>query len=127
MKKMSGAFRNTLGRVGAALALFFALAVGGAQAVSASYYDAAYDMTDEAQPAETSFTLTGVVAAVHYSQNTIEVQSGGARDTIHITPTTTIAHKGETGSMADLRQNQKVTITGVVREGERIAVSIAIN
>lgn len=124
MNKKSGAVVNALGRLSAALVLAFVLTGSTAQA---AYFDAAYDMAEEAQVAETSFTLTGVVMAVHYSQNTIELQTGGARVTIHVTPTTSIARKGETGSIADVRQNQKLTITGVMRNGERIAVSIAIN
>lgn len=124
MNKMSGALVNAPGRVSAALVLAFVLTGSAAQA---AYFDAAYNISEEAQVAETSFTLTGVVMAVHYSQNTIEVQTGGARATIHVTPTTSIARKGETGSIADIRQNQKLTITGVIRNGERIAVSIAIN
>jgi hypothetical protein len=124
MNKISGAIVSAPGRLGAALVLAFVLTGGTAQA---AYFDAAYSISEEAQVAETSFTLTGVVMAVHYSQNTIEVQTGGARVTIHVTPTTSIARKGETGSIADIRQNQKLTITGVMRNGERIAVSIAIN
>jgi cytochrome c-type biogenesis protein CcmE len=124
MNKKSGAVVNAPGRLSAALVLAFVLTGSTAQA---AYFDAAYSISEEAQVAETSFTLTGVVMAVHYSQNTIELQSGGARVTIHVTPTTSIARKGETGSIADIRQNQKLTITGVMRNGERIAVSIAIN
>jgi len=124
MNKKSGAVVNAAGRLSAALVLAFVLTGSTAQA---AYFDAAYSISEEALVAETSFTMTGVVMAVHYSQNTIELQTGGARVTIHVTPTTSIARKGETGSIADIRQNQKLTITGVMRNGERIAVSIAIN
>jgi hypothetical protein len=130
MSKKPGVRIGNLGRLATAFAA--ALFVAGSQAALAAspqpvhYYDAAYALSDDVQVAEASFTLTGTVVAVHYSQNTLDVQTSSGRVTVHVTPTTSISHKGETGSMSDLRPNQKVTITGVIRAGERIATSITI-
>jgi len=75
---------------------------------------------------EGNFTVTGVVQGVSYSQNVIEVLVAGVKQSIHIAPTTAITKHGETGSIADIRVGTHVTVEGVVREGQRVAVTIDI-
>jgi hypothetical protein len=75
---------------------------------------------------EGSFNVTGVVQGVSYSQNVIEVLVAGAKQSIHIAPTTAITRHGETGSIADLRVGTHVTVAGIVRDGQRVAVTIDI-
>jgi hypothetical protein len=76
---------------------------------------------------ESSFKVTGgLVQGVSYSQNVIEVVSAGVKESIHITPTTTIDKHGETGSIADIRAGVHVNVTGVIRDGQRVAVNIVI-
>jgi hypothetical protein len=81
-----------------------------------------------AAAADANFTLTGVVQGVSYDQNVIEVLAAGVKQSIHITPTTSIAKHGETGSIADLRPGVHVAVTGIVQgeKGQHIAVTIEI-
>jgi hypothetical protein len=76
--------------------------------------------------ADTNFTITGTVAGVAYDQNVIEVAGRGGKQSIHITPTTAIAKHGEVGSISDLRPGAHVVVSGVVTNGQRVAVSIEI-
>lgn len=75
---------------------------------------------------EGSFNVTGVVQGVSYPQNVIEVLVTGAKQSIHIAPTTAITKHGETGSIADLRVGTHVTVAGIIRDGQRVAVTIDI-
>lgn len=75
---------------------------------------------------EGSFSVTGVVQGVSYPQNVIEVLVTGAKQSIHIAPTTAITKHGETASIADLRVGTHVTAAGIIRDGQRVAVTIDI-
>ncbi|HEV2908409.1 MAG TPA: hypothetical protein VGX02_03975 [Candidatus Eremiobacteraceae bacterium] len=79
-----------------------------------------------AAAADANFTLTGVVQGVSYDQNVIEVLAAGVKQSIHITPTTSIAKHGEAGSIADLRPGVHVAVTGIVQGGQHVAVTIEI-
>src|SRR5215469_15661380 len=80
----------------------------------------------EAVAADVNFTISGTVAGVAYDQNVIEVASRSGKQSIHITPTTAIAKHGEVGSISDLRPGAHVVVSGVVTNGQRVAVSIEI-
>jgi hypothetical protein len=75
---------------------------------------------------EGNFNITGVVQGVSYDQNVIEVLATGSKESIHIAPTTAITKHGETGSIGDIRVGTHVTVAGVVRDGQRVAVTIDI-
>ena len=76
--------------------------------------------------ADTNFNITGVVQGVSYDQNVIEVLAAGVKQSIHVTPTTSIAKHGETGSISDIRPGAHVVVTGVVQNGQHVAVTIEI-
>ncbi|MBV8172782.1 MAG: hypothetical protein JO219_12720 [Candidatus Eremiobacteraeota bacterium] len=76
--------------------------------------------------ADVNFTVTGTVQGVAYDQNVIEVAAQGGKQSIHVTPTTSIAKHGEVGSISDLRPGVHVVVSGVVTNGQRVAVSIEI-
>jgi hypothetical protein len=75
---------------------------------------------------EGNFNVTGVVQGVSYPQNVIEVLVAGAKQSIHIAPTTAITKHGETGSIADIRVGTHVRVAGIMRDGQRVAVTIDI-
>ena len=75
---------------------------------------------------EGSFKISGLVSGVSYAQNIVEVQANGAKESIHITPTTTINKHGQTGSIADIRPGVHVQVNGVIRDGEKVALTIEI-
>ncbi len=75
---------------------------------------------------EGNFQITGVVSGVAYAQNVVEVTAAGVKQSIHVTPTTSIDKHGETGSIADLRVGVHVDISGVIRDGQHVAVTIQI-
>lgn len=75
---------------------------------------------------EGSFTATGLVSGVSYAQNIVEVQVNGGKESIHVTPTTTIDKHGQMGSMADIRPGVHIVVSGVVREGQKVALTIQI-
>ncbi len=75
---------------------------------------------------DTNFNITGVVQGVSYDQNVIEVLAAGVKQSIHVTPTTSIAKHGETGSISDIRPGAHVVVTGVVQNGQHVAVTIEI-
>ncbi len=79
-----------------------------------------------AAAADANFTLTGVIQGVAYDQNVIEVLAAGVTESIHITPTTSIAKHGQAGSIADLSKGEHVAVTGIVQGGKHIAVTIEI-
>lgn len=79
-----------------------------------------------AAAAGTNFTITGTVAGVSYDQNVIEVLAAGVKETIHVTPTTSIAKHGESGSISDIRPGAHVAVTGVIHDGQHVAVTIEI-
>ncbi len=72
------------------------------------------------------FRVTGKVEAVNYADNSVEIKAAGQLVEIQITPTTVIEIHGEGGSIADVRRGQKVTASGVMRDGAWVAHSIAI-
>jgi hypothetical protein len=75
---------------------------------------------------EGNFSVTGVVQGVSYDQNVVEVNVGGVKQSIHVAPTTTITKHGETGSIADIRVGSHVTVAGIMRDGQRVAVTIDV-
>ncbi|MBV8595672.1 MAG: hypothetical protein JOZ50_05405 [Candidatus Eremiobacteraeota bacterium] len=72
------------------------------------------------------FSLSGVVQAVDYASNTVTVKSGSQTVAIMLTPTTVIDQHGETGSIADIRKGAKISASGVIRDGRKVALSITV-
>ena len=72
------------------------------------------------------FTLSGVVQAVDYASNTVTVKSGSQTVDVMLTPTTVIDEHGETGSIADIRKGAKISASGVIRNGRKVALSITV-
>ena len=72
------------------------------------------------------FTISGRVESVSYAANTLRVNAGGQTVEIFVTPTTVIEIGGESGSIGDIRKGSKVTASGVVRDGQKIALSITL-
>ncbi len=70
------------------------------------------------------FNVSGTVAAVDYASNTVTVKTGGQTVQVIVTPTTVIEEHGEAGSIADIRKGAKITASGVVRNGQKVALSI---
>lgn len=73
-----------------------------------------------------SFNISGLVSGVSYAQNIVEIQANGAKESVHITPTTTINKHGQTGSIADIRPGVHVQVSGVIRDGQKVALTIDI-
>jgi len=72
------------------------------------------------------FTISGTVDAVSYASNSIRINAGGQHVEVLVTPTTAIDVHGESGSIADIRKGLKVRASGVVRDGQKIALSIVL-
>jgi len=72
------------------------------------------------------FTISGTVESVDYSSNSVRVSSGGRVVEILVTPTTAVEVHGESGSIADIRKGLKINASGVVRDGQKIALSITL-
>ena len=72
------------------------------------------------------FSVSGVVESVDYASNTVTVKAGGQTVEIVVTPTTVVDEHGETGSMGDIRKGAKISASGVVRSGHKVALSITI-
>src|ERR1700694_4298262 len=72
------------------------------------------------------FTISGTVEAVDYSSNSVRISTGGQHVEIFVTPTTGVEVHGESGSIADIRKGLKINASGVVRNGDKIAVSIIL-
>ena len=79
-----------------------------------------------AAAADANFSITGTVQAVAYDQNVIEVSTPAGKESVHITPTTSIAKHGEAGSISDLRPGAHVVVSGVITGGQHVAVTIEI-
>jgi hypothetical protein len=73
------------------------------------------------------FDVSGVVEAVSYVSNTLELSSGEQRLEIVITPTTAIELHGQAGSISDIRRGSKITASGVIRDGTWIANSVVVH
>lgn len=116
--------------IAALLASVFCLAAGQPAAASCGFCLSPVQADEIIYSAyavnEGNFNVTGVVQGVSYPQNVIEVLVAGAKQSIHIAPTTAITKHGETGSIADIRVGTHVTIAGVVRDGQRVATTIDI-
>jgi hypothetical protein len=115
-------------RIAACFAVLALTAGGGAGAYGACQAAALANgsTTTTIAAAATNFSITGVVQGVSYDQNVIEVLAAGVKQSIHVTPTTSIAKHGEAGSIADIRPGAHVAVTGVVQNGQRVAVTIEI-
>ncbi len=72
------------------------------------------------------FSVSGTVASVDYASNTVTVKTGGQTVAVLVTPTTVIEEHGEAGSIADIRKGAKITASGVVRNGQKVALSISV-
>ncbi len=72
------------------------------------------------------FTVSGTVVAVNWASNTMAVKAGSQNVEIVMTPTTVVDQHGETGSVADIRKGAKVSVSGVVRSGKKVALSIVL-
>lgn len=72
------------------------------------------------------FAISGTVEAVNYTSNSVRINTGGQHVDILVTPTTAIDSHGESGSIADIRKGLKINASGVVRDGEKIALSIVL-
>ena len=75
---------------------------------------------------QSSFSMAGLVQGVSYAQNIVEISVNRTKQSIHITPTTTIDKHGETGSIADIRPGVHIVVSGVVRDGQKVALTIEI-
>jgi hypothetical protein len=72
------------------------------------------------------FSVSGTVTSVDYASNTVTVKTGGQKIEVFVTPTTVIEEHGEAGSIADIRKGAKIAASGVVRNGQKIALSITL-
>ena len=72
------------------------------------------------------FSVSGTVASVDYASNTVTVKTGGQTIAVLVTPTTVIEEHGEAGSIADIRKGAKISASGVVRNGQKVALSISV-
>jgi multidrug efflux pump subunit AcrA (membrane-fusion protein) len=72
------------------------------------------------------FTISGTVEAVDYACNSVRINAGGQHVEILVTPTTAVEVHGESGSIADIRKGVKISASGVVRNGDKIALSIVL-
>ena len=75
---------------------------------------------------QSSFNMAGLVQGVSYAQNVVEISVNGTKQSVHITPTTAIDKRGETGSIADIRPGVHILVSGVVRDGQKVALTIEI-
>jgi hypothetical protein len=73
-----------------------------------------------------AFTLSGRVQSVDYAQNIVVIRSHGDVYTVSVTPTTSVEHDGQIGSISDLRPGVHVRIKGSIVEGEMTAESIIV-
>jgi hypothetical protein len=72
------------------------------------------------------FSVSGTVASVNYASNTVTIKANGQTVAIEVTPTTVIDQHGETGSIGDIRKGAKISATGVVKSGRKVALSIVL-
>jgi hypothetical protein len=72
------------------------------------------------------FNVSGTVESVSYASNTVHINASGQTVDVVITPTTVIEYHGETGSVGNIRRGSKITASGVVRDGQKVALSIVI-
>ena len=72
------------------------------------------------------FSISGTVASVDYASNIVTVKANGQNVTVEVTPTTVIDEHGETGSIGDIRKGAKISVTGVVKSGRKVALSIVL-
>lgn len=80
----------------------------------------------EVAQANQRFSVSGVVQSVDYASNTVTVKTGSQTVDITVTPTTVFDEHGETGSMGDIRKGAKISASGIVRNGHKVALSITI-
>ncbi len=82
---------------------------------------------DDQQVAQVQhFNISGVVESVSYASNTVHINASGQTVDVVITPTTVIEYHGETGSVGNIRRGSKITASGVVHGGQKVALSITI-
>ena len=72
------------------------------------------------------FTASGTVESVSYATNSVRINASGQHVEITITPTTVIEYHGESGSIADIRRGSKISASGVIRNGQKVALSIVL-
>lgn len=103
------------------VALAFALATRVETSVARS---ASFDDDQVAQVQH--FNISGIVESVSYASNTVRINASGQTVDVVITPTTVIEYHGETGSVGNIRRGSKIAASGVVRDGQKVALSITI-
>jgi hypothetical protein len=113
-----------LARPATLLALLLVLAASAfpAHAVQATTNLTVWQVTDGNQ----RFAISGTVDAVSYASNSIRINAGGQHVDVLVTPTTIVEVRGESGSIADIRKGSKVSVSGVVRDGQKIAQTIIL-
>lgn len=122
-QRLSGAM---LGAMIAALILVAAWPSGAACSNCVSSVVANEAIYSSLAANEGSFTSAGLVSGVSYAQNIVEIQVSGGKQSIHVTPTTTIDKHGQVGSIADIRPGVHIVVNGVVRDGQKVALTIEI-
>ncbi len=73
------------------------------------------------------FHVAGTVIAVDYVTNTVRVKTGDGEIAITITPTTSIACKGENGSISDIRRGSRISVSGVIQDGQWVANAVIVH
>lgn len=123
MKSQSNA-RAAFGRLTAITALVVAFVALGhvAQSAPPNSGMAIWQVADGNQ----RFSVSGTVESVSYASNSVRISASGQQVKITITPTTAIEYRGEAGSIADIRRGSKISARGVVRDGQKIALSIVV-
>jgi hypothetical protein len=106
------------------LALLFVLAASAfpAHPVQATTDLTVWQVTDGNQ----RFAISGTVDAVSYASNSIRINAGGQHVDILVTPTTIVEVHGESGSIGDIHKGSKISASGVVRDGQKIAQTIIL-
>jgi hypothetical protein len=106
------------------LALLLVLAASAlpAHAVQTTTDLTVWQVTDGNQ----RFAISGTVETVSYASNSIRINAGGQHVDVLVTPTTIVEVRGESGSIADIHKGSKISASGVVRDGQKIAQTITL-
>jgi hypothetical protein len=115
---------DVLSRLTMVMALVFLMgaASSSASAASATGGVTIWQVADGNQ----KFTVSGTVESVSYASNSVRINASGQNVEISLTPTTVIEYHGESGSIADIRRGSKISASGVVRNGQKVALSVVL-
>ncbi len=116
------AFRMTMSILTTLAAIALAWGVPAATSASTTGGIALLQLADGNQ----RFSISGTVAWVNYASNTVGVNAGGQNVEVVMTPATVIEVHGQSGSIADIRHGKKISASGVVRDGKKVALSIVL-